>query len=175
MWSHWIFVEPQKAEENSGATKTKWRTVRVSTMAHPLMHVIPLRASLSPSKTYHSNFKISPDQSPNTQSKRNSKSRDQFDRYLCLPFLSLLCTFPSYTVTDVSFYLLSLRFMVRSVILWDVQSIINTIFFYLFIKNWFHLYSLYSKFAWTKAKTGFLIDLAASYYTYLYIEYLTIY
>ena len=130
MWSHWIFVEPQKAEENSGATKTKWRTVRVSTMAHPLMHVIPLRASLSPSKTYHSNFKISPDQSPNTQSKRNSKSRDQFDRYLCLPFLSPLCTFPSYTVTDVSFYLLSLRFMVRSVILWDVQSIINSIFFF---------------------------------------------
>ena len=50
--------------------------------------------SLSPSKIYYSNFKISPDQRPNTQSKRNSKSRDQFDRYLCLPFPSPLCTSP---------------------------------------------------------------------------------
>lgn len=133
MWTHWIFVDPfwvwpQKARENSGATKIKWRNVRVSPMAHALMH-LSLSLSLQNLLFEFQNLTWP----PNTQSKRNSKSRDQFDRYsaclscLLYSFVYFYFLLHSHWLVFL-LYLLSLRFMVRSVILWDVQWITNTIF-----------------------------------------------
>lgn len=108
MWTHWIFVDPfwvwpQKARENSGATKIKWRNVRVSPMAHALMH---LSLSLSPSKTYYSNFKISPDHQTLKAKEIQNLETNLIVTLPAFPvsFILLCTSTSSYTVIDLSFY-----------------------------------------------------------------------